>query len=124
MAHISSDQKQEDDVGISVGVSGCSCSRIVYKYEPMFPNPNPNNYKIKQTKQVGKYVVAEIIYPDCTNYEGSKILVFENIMVAKLYEVKSLDPHFCENGCLSPVARFEPTKKGWALAIKMCEACK
>lgn len=86
------------------------------------PNPNPNNYIITKAKQINKYVITEINYKDTTNYEGNKILVFENYTLERLYKRKSIDPHFSENiKFKSPIARFEPTKKGWELAIKLCK---
>ena len=63
-----------------------------------------------------------INYPDCINYEGNKILVFEGINYIKLYSQGSIDPHFSNNENFhSPIARFEPTDKGWSMAVKLCE---
>lgn len=84
------------------------------------PNPDPHNFNIEKFEQVGKYAVIRVKYPDCTNYEGRKILVFEST-VEEVLKQKVLDPHFCDDGHLSPIARFEPTEKGWDLAKKMCK---
>jgi len=63
-----------------------------------------------------------INYPDCNNYEGNKILVFEGIKYIKLYEQGSIDPHFSDNKKFhSPIARFEPTDKGWSMAVELCK---
>lgn len=82
------------------------------KYESL-PNPRPENYKILKSKQLGNYLVIEIQYLDCINYEGKKILVF-NSTLDLLEKQKLIDPHFSENkNYISPIARFEPTKQGW-----------
>lgn len=82
------------------------------------PNPNPNNYVILDSEQVGNNLVVRIKYPDCTNYEGEKILVFANTTLPQLVKQKAIDPHFSENKkYLSPIARFVPTSKGWTLAL-------
>jgi len=86
------------------------------------PNPNPANYEIVRSKEIGPFVILEIRYPDCTNYEGHKILVFDS--GASLEEMKKarwIDPHFCEDKRYSPIARFVPTLRGWEMAINMCE---
>ena len=38
------------------------------------PNPDPCNYKIIRYGEVDKYLIVIIQYPDCTNYEGKKIV--------------------------------------------------
>ena len=81
------------------------------------PNPDPANFVIKDIVEVGSYLVARIHYPDCKNYEGNKIMVYENTTKEQLKSVERLDPHFCERlGCISPVARFVPTEQGWDAA--------
>ncbi len=81
------------------------------------PNPRPDNYKIQRSKVVGNFLIIDIQYPDCTNYEGRKILVFEGCTLQDLKKQKLIDPHFSENKrFISPVARLEPTKKGWMYA--------
>lgn len=87
------------------------------------PNPDPNNYQIVQLQRVGAYVVVKVHYPDCTNYEGNKIMIFENVTVRTLRETKILDPHFCDSGNhISPIARFAPTKQGWKHAVNFCKS--
>ena len=81
------------------------------------PNPDPTNFVIKQVVEVGSHLVARICYPDCKNYEGDKIMVYEGITLEHLESAKRLDPHFCDKpSCISPVARFVPTMAGWAAA--------
>jgi hypothetical protein len=57
-----------------------------------------------------------INYPDCTNYEGNKILVFHNISVEEIANANTIDPHFCDKDHVSPIARFRPSKDGWSMA--------
>lgn len=82
------------------------------------PNPKPDNYQIIRHLERHNKLVIEIQYLDCTNYEGRKILYFENCTLKDLKWQKLIDPHFCENKDFhSPVARFEPTDKGWNMAM-------
>lgn len=88
-------------------------------------NPDPTNYKVVQAKEVGKHLVLKIKYPDCTNYEGEKILVFKDLQLIDLINQKVIDPHFFEDKKLkSPIARFVPTDEGWKMAVKFAEIMK
>jgi hypothetical protein len=88
------------------------------------PNPDPNNYKILKAEEINNFTILEILYPNCTNYEGRKILLFK----AKLLDIinqKFIDPHFFENKKLiSPIARFIPNKDGWNMAILLAKNLK
>jgi hypothetical protein len=91
-------------------------SPIIGKIVPK-GNPSPSNYKILETLTFGNMLIVEIQYPDCNNYEGKKILVYEGVTISQLKKQKLIDPHFSENkDFYSPVARFEPTQKGWKMA--------
>ena len=86
-------------------------------------NPDPKNFNIERLSGVGKFWIAEVNYPNCTNYEGRKILLFDKMFEGKpltrrkILYLKTLDPHFSENKkYLSPIARFEPTIRGWRMA--------
>ena len=82
--------------------------------------PNPNNYKVIRAYEYNNKLIVEIQYLDCTNYEGRKILFYEDCTLVKLLAQKSIDPHFSENKKFhSPTARFEPTERGWCMAHKM-----
>lgn len=108
-----------------MGVFKLFSSSSADKKTRFFPNPNPGNYKILRHQNVGKCLMVEIRYLDCTNYEGRKILVFENIILYDLLHQKRIDPHFSENKeFISPIARFEPTEKGWLLACNFCNNIK
>ena len=41
------------------------------------PNPNPANYSVIRSEVVNEYLIIELKYHDCTNYEGRKIMVYE-----------------------------------------------
>jgi len=77
------------------------------------PNPNPANYSVIRSEVVNEYLIIELKYHDCTNYEGRKIMVYE-CTLDELMKQKLIDPHFCNNeNYFSPIARFEPTERGW-----------
>jgi hypothetical protein len=62
-------------------------------------------------------------YPDCKNNEGKKILLYENCKLADLIKQKYIDPHFSTaKRFYSPIARFEPTARGWQMAIRSAES--
>ena len=86
-------------------------------------NPNPNNFKIESAKEIYGYLILKINYPDCKNYEGNKILVFDKgVTLIDLMNQKIIDPHFSNNTkYISPIARFEPTDRGWTMAIRFAE---
>ena len=85
------------------------------------PNPNPHNFKVQQTLQLGKLTIAQVVYPDCTNYEGNKILVFE-LTAEQVRDMKVIDPHFSRIAPhLSPIARFVPTERGWEMALNFAK---
>lgn len=80
-------------------------------------NPDPKNYKIVRHHANHNYLLVEIQYPDCKNYEGRKILLYTGITLDILKRQTELDPHFsnAEKG-IYPIARFVPTEKGWSMA--------
>ncbi len=108
-------------MGISF-FSSCCIESSCQKIRDLSPNnPNPKKFKIEKIKSIGRFVIAKIRYPDCINYEGNKILVFENTSKREVLSAKEIDPHFCESNHLYLIARFEPTKKGWQNAIVFCK---
>lgn len=81
------------------------------------PNPNPSNWKLLKVEEVNGFLIVHLNYPDCTNYEGNKILVFKNLTLVDLVNQRLIDPHFFKDSKYkSPIARFEPTAEGWAMA--------
>lgn len=86
-------------------------------------NPNPDNFEIKRSEQIGEWLLLEIVYPDCKNYEGKKILLYRSTL-RELLQQKHIDPHFSDNpDFISPFARFEPTAGGWNAARNMANSC-
>lgn len=84
---------------------------------PTATQPDPKNYRILRERGYGDALVMEVYYPDCTNYEGKKILVFDDWR--KLAAMMGLDPHF--TALHGPFARVEPTEKGWEYAKMLAE---
>lgn len=96
--------------------------RIVEKFVPV-PNPNPKNWSVLRYREWKGYLIVEMKYPDCTNYEGRKVLVYENTRLEDLKAQKLIDPHFSTNKKFkSPIARFEPTIRGWNMAEVLVES--
>lgn len=106
-------------MGLSIfKVSSCSCFP---QPVPTPPNPDPSKFKILRMEQKGRFLVAEVEYVGCTNFEGRKILIYEGVAPWQLRKAAFLDPHFCEKGSHPiPVARFEPTDRGWRYAVLFC----
>ena len=101
-----------------MGVYPSKHSDDVAKATPADANPNPHNFKIISfnTMQNGedRYTVVMIEYPDCTTYDGLKVLVYKNIF--DLMERKKIDPHFLGTDT-SPIARFPGDKQGLEHAL-------
>ena len=110
----SSRDKSHCMVGSSLRSASKHDKRVIIEASnKSLPNPNPKNYKIVKSEQIGEYLVLKIKYLDCVNYEGVKILVFKTTL-KKLLNQKYIDPHFCDNKkFISPIARFEPTTFNW-----------
>jgi len=90
-----------------------------------YSNPDPSNFVIEKTEAIGKFVVIKVRYPDSINYEGRKILVYKNIGLDEIIKSTVLDPHFCDDEThISPIARFEPTVRGWRYAVSFCRSFK
>jgi hypothetical protein len=83
------------------------------------PNPDPENFRIERVLQTGKLLGAMVLYPDCENFEGRKLMVFEGLDEEELRERTSLDPHFTEEGEI--IARFKPDEQGWQDAVSFME---
>lgn len=117
-------------LGILGGRSSCSCNkttdRVVEKIVEKrvvvqaLPNPDPNRFKVIKYQEVGAYLIVLVNYPDCTNYEGNKIMFYKTTYkeFSRKYRI---DPHFCEN-CFSPIARFKPDDEGWQMALLLAHA--
>lgn len=88
--------------------------------ETRLPNPDPLRCEVLEFYRFQYGTVAVVQYLDCTNYEGKKILLYPaNVTLTNiLSQPFGIDPHFCEpsTDCISPIARFEPTPNGLAMA--------
>jgi hypothetical protein len=89
-------------------------------------NPDPTKWSIIKSKNIGEFLIVLINYPNCTNYEGNKILIYDNsVTIEDLYKQKLIDPHFSNNKeYYSPICRFRPDKTGWKMAVSFCENYK
>jgi hypothetical protein len=84
-------------------------------------NPDPSKFNIITWVPVDKYLVVCIEYPNCENYEGKKVLVYEDLTIEQLRRFDTIDPHFSESKKFkSPIARFIPTVTGMDMAVKFC----
>ena len=89
---------------------------------PPAGNPVPSRFKILESYARGdNHIAVKVNYPDARNYEGTKILVYRNVDIHRILNAGTLDPHFSDDGSLSPFARFEPTVDGWAAAKELVD---
>lgn len=84
--------------------------------------PDPENWFVLRVQPVSgvaaTYTVVMLQYPDCTNFEGRKVLVYAG--ATKLSVREPRDPHFADDGS-GPVARFPPDDAGWRNAVMFAE---
>jgi hypothetical protein len=81
---------------------------------PQPPNPNPYNFRLVRREDHNGHSILLVHFPGCTTYNGYKVILTRTQWDGG----DTMDPHFI--GGEHPVlARFEPTKQGWALA-KTC----
>ena len=99
-------------------VPSARVARLGHPGAPPAPGaPNPSHWELFHYAKVGRDLVVVVRYPDCTNFEGLKILVYIETSPADLITQKRLDPHFSGDPKLkTPFARFEPTVAGWNAA--------
>lgn len=112
---------RDDDNGVSGTLPDYAAitAEVKAKMKREFPNPDPSNWQHRRSIEIGKYLIVELRYPDCTNFEGNKIMMYQNVGLRDLLAQERIDPHFAENAKTSPIARFPPTKEGWNLAMKL-----
>lgn len=82
-------------------------------------DPNPAKFNILKHYYDSGNLAIWINYPNCTNYEGNKIIVFKNTTWEQLNKLKEIDPHFTESDEIKPFARFEPTDYSWELTKRI-----
>ena len=98
--------------------SACTCGEPTAVHPIKTPQvPDPRRYRLVRSSENGDWLIALVNYPDSSNYEGNKILVFHHVSLARLQALDFLDPHFCESAHITPRARFEPTRAGWKMAM-------
>lgn len=101
-----------------------------YPTAPPAPlTPDPKNYAVERVQRVGKHLVMRVKYPNCAAcaFEGSKVMVFLNVVESEALLWRQIDPHFRDVGTRqrheapheapSPAARFPATTMGWADAL-------
>lgn len=104
-------------MGIYIGRSRCSYEKPTVQVIVQ-GNPNPKDYIINESLQVGAFLIVVITYPDCKNFEGRKVLLYKDCTIEDLKAQKDgIDPHFFDKKThKSPIARFEPTEMGVRMA--------
>lgn len=78
-------------------------------------SPNPRNFEVLSYLNGKDYHIVVAKYPDATNYEGKKIMVYRGSYSP---DIKVRDPHFADDDT-APVARFKPTEEGMKLALSI-----
>lgn len=106
-------------MGISIGKSCWSSPYAVPN-----SNPDPEVFRILQEDLINGYLILLVEYPNCTNFEGKKLMVYKGFnssaALLKLNRGK-LDPHFATTKG-SPIARFRPTEESEELIKRMIGA--
>lgn len=99
--------------------SGNCENKVIYRNNI---NPDPSKFKISKVKEKNGHIAVFVNYPNCNNFEGNKILVFDNTSIDEIMSKNYLDPHFaCEDINNRLVARFVPTNFGWKKAIEFLD---
>lgn len=86
-------------------------------------NPDPRRFTVLSHTTVNGYLILELQYPNCTNYEGRKVLLFDRgVTMTRLKRQGAIDPHFSKSEKFNhPIARFEPTARGHAMAVRLAQ---
>lgn len=113
-------------MGIGPRITTSCLARPAEPYRAQTPNPNPRRWTAVRSEVVNEHLILLAHYPDCTNYEGVKLLLFSyGVKLNDLLRQGALDPHFCDprmSGYKHPIARFEPTDRGWAMAVAVAQS--
>lgn len=86
------------------------------------PNPNKHNFSVETEKKIGNLLIALVHYPNCTTYNGNKVLVIKNETTVR--NKVQLDPHFLEDNDLDIIARFPASDEGIDAAYTFANAMK
>ena len=100
----------------SWGIGNDQCPQNYASETPDTVNPNPKKFKITNIIEANGYLLCIVKYPNCTNYEGKKVILFEELTKAELMKFNTLDPHFFPENKI--IARFKPSSEGIKLAYK------
>ena len=101
-------------MGLSVVKKSSTCGCTVAQSTPAAPNPDPSNFRILKSLYFGDLVALWVHYPDCTTFEGRKIMVYQGVQLQSLETSPLLDPHFCDSSEHPiPIARFAGDSTGW-----------
>lgn len=90
---------------------------------------DPTKYTILEAyDRANGYLVVKVQFPSCTKcaFEGTKILVYRNVLPIDAMKWKKLDPHFHGrkvdiHSAPSPISRFPGTPEGWSDALAYVE---
>jgi hypothetical protein len=90
-------------------------------------NPDPCSFIYVRHEVRDNFLLLEVIYPNCTNFEGRKILLLRSNSRTlldwpeRVWE-RPLDPHFQDDKFpIMLLARFQPTTLGWELGRIMMQ---
>jgi hypothetical protein len=94
---------------------------------PTPTTPDSSNYDVLDAAEESGFLIMKVKYPNCNScaFEGTKIMVFENVTLIAAIKWKKIDPHFRDlkknllyaKEAPSPIARFPGTDIGWQHAI-------
>jgi hypothetical protein len=108
-----------------MGLGLFSGSHKVISYSPTMiystVNPDPKNFTILEERFHNGYLILLVKYPDCTNYEGKKLMIytgFNNSKELLEYNKGNLDPHFSKDKG-APIIRFKPDENSMELIEKL-----
>ena len=79
------------------------------------PEPNPFRFEILDEHEELRTIALKVRYPNATEFNGIKILVYDITHKDWIHNTKKLDPHFLE-GEISPLVRLKGNDLGWILA--------
>jgi hypothetical protein len=71
------------------------------------------SYTLHRREVLKACQVVWLVYPNCENLEGNKILIIRNTKQLP----KRLDPHFSEDNGLDVFARFKPSDENFSIAL-------
>ena len=99
-------------MGINLFKRSSDCRYQMNIPEPT--DPDPEVFDILDIQVGNKYVLVIVKYKNCTNFEGTKVLLIKDTTVDEIRNMKTLDPHFLESNKI--IARFRPDEDGMKLA--------